>query len=246
MHENKVYNKRQRSVPRGFVQQRRNVPFTIINSGLHGTAGDGNSDSKKAKAKRQKTKKNAPSKTKASATEERTKKKEEVMKQLKAKLEEKKKKESEGGILNKLNPFQAGKSLRKTIGDLGTLTTIGSGLSDRTKQKYYLDDRFLEGGGNDGALLTERNPYLERLERDNYVPEVLVVGATGEVGRLVVRRLLLEGRFRVRVLVRGAFFFVFPLLYNVAYKENMFFNLTENKCRVLFLLKFLQIYILRR
>lgn len=129
------------------------------------------------------------------------------MKQLKEKLEEKKKMDenkNNGGLLNKLNPFQVGQSLRKTIGDLGRLTTLGTGLSDRTKQKYYLDDRFLDGGAS-GALLTERNPNLERMERDNYVPEVLVVGGTGEVGRLVVRRLLLEGRFRVRVLVRGAY-----------------------------------------
>jgi uncharacterized protein YbjT (DUF2867 family) len=32
------------------------------------------------------------------------------------------------------------------------------------------------------------------MEKDNFVPEVLVIGATGEVGRLAVRRLLLEGR----------------------------------------------------
>jgi len=135
------------------------------------------------------------------------KRKEEVMKQLKAKLEERKKNDNEkkvGGLLERLNPFQAGQNFRKTLGDLGSLTALGKGLPDRTKQKYYLDDRFLEGGGS-GALLSERNPYVERLERENYVPEVLVVGATGEVGRLVVRRLLLEGRFRVRVLVRDLY-----------------------------------------
>lgn len=163
--------------------------------------------SKKAVSKAAASKKRR-AKPKSADADERRKKKEDVMKQLKAKLEERKKRESEkkeGGILERLNPFQAGQNLRKTLGDLGSLTALGKGLPDRTKQKYYLDDRFLEGGGS-GALLSERNPYLERLERDNYVPEVLVVGATGEVGRLVVRRLLLEGRFRVRVLVRGEFF----------------------------------------
>lgn len=142
---------------------------------------------------------------KAKKSEEKSKKKEEIMKQLKDRLDEKKRKEKEsskssgGGILDKLNPFQAGQNLRQT---LGTLTTLGTGLDQETKQKYYLDDRFLESGG---GVLSERNPYLDRLENNNYVPEVLVIGATGEVGRLVVRRLLLEGRFRVRVLVRDLY-----------------------------------------
>lgn len=191
-----------RKLPRGSTRQVFPPPSNM-DSRLFAT--DDESDQpRKPKRKKQPTKSKLKSKT--SAIDERQKKKEEVMKQLKAKLEEKKRLDEtkgDGGLLNKFNPFQAGQSLRKTIGDLGTLTTIGAGLSDRTRQKYYLDDRFLDGGGS-GALLTERNPNMERLERDNYVPEVLVVGATGEVGRLVVRRLLLEGRFRVRVLVRGA------------------------------------------
>jgi hypothetical protein len=197
-------------LPRGSTQQGF-LPFSNLDSALCGTEDDQKGQARKQKRKKQSATKakSAPrkSKSKVSATDERNKKKEEVMKQLKEKLEEKKKMDenkNNGGLLNKLNPFQAGQSLRKTIGDLGRLTTLGKGLSDRTKQKYYLDDRFLDGGGS-GALLTERNPNLYRMERDNYVPEVLVVGGTGEVGRLVVRRLLLEGRFRVRVLVRGAY-----------------------------------------
>lgn len=147
--------------------------------------------------------------------EEKAKKREILMKQLKAKLDEKRKAEkgsgddadgdsdnNNQGLLDKLNPFQAGQNLRKTIGRLTTLAGSGSGLSTQTKQKYYLDDRFLE---STGGVLSERNPNAERLEADDYVPEVLVVGATGEVGRLVVRRLLLEGRFRVRVLVRDLY-----------------------------------------
>jgi uncharacterized protein YbjT (DUF2867 family) len=64
---------------------------------------------------------------------------------------------------------------------------------------YYLDDRLVDGTN----VFSERT--LERLDQDDFVPEVLVVGATGEVGRLVVRRLLLDGRFRVRVLVRDLY-----------------------------------------
>lgn len=113
------------------------------------------------------------------------------MKQLKAKLEEQKSAKKDAGLLNKLNPFQAGQNLRQTLDNLAGL---GAGLSTETKQKYYLDDRFSD--------LSERNPSVVK---DNYVPEVLVVGATGEVGRRVVRRLLLEGQFRVRVLVRDLY-----------------------------------------
>jgi hypothetical protein len=145
--------------------------------------------------------------TAAAKEEEKARKKEEIMKQLRNKLGEKnqvdteqgKKKGDKGSLLDKLNPFQAGQSLRQT---LGTLTSLGSILNQQTKQKYYLDDRFLESSG---GVLSERNPYLERQEDNTYVPEVLVVGATGEIGRLVVRRLLLEGRFRVRVLVRDLY-----------------------------------------
>ena len=174
---------------------------------------------KKGRAKKSKQSKSATaSNTNTNRKKMKTKDKEEIMSKLKAKLEEKKRAEAEegkdSGLLDKLNPFQAGQNLRKTI---GTLTSLGAGLSDETKQKYYLDDRLrrsVTGGGSgagasaaDGnaAIFSERNPYLERLERDDYVPEVLVIGATGAVGRLVVRRLLLEGRFRVRVLVRDLY-----------------------------------------
>mmetsp|Transcript_30723 Transcript_30723/g.73717 ORF Transcript_30723/g.73717 Transcript_30723/m.73717 type:complete len:771 (-) Transcript_30723:65-2377(-) len=198
----------QRRLPRGFQRPTPSAALPVTS--------DNNADTPKDQAKSQERRKKTASKavskkrrakSKSVAADERRKRKEEILKQLKAKLEERKKRDGEkkeGGLLERLNPFQAGQNLRKTLGDLGSLTALGKGLPDRTKQKYYLDDRFLEWGGS-GALLSERNPYLERLERDNYVPEVLVVGATGEVGRLVVRRLLLEGRFRVRVLVRDLY-----------------------------------------
>ena len=106
------------------------------------------------------------------------------------------------GLLDMLDPFKAGKKFRKTIDSALTTLGSGAGLSQERRSVYYVDDRFLEPGG---ALFSERNPLLERMEEDGYVPEVLVIGATGEVGRLVVRRLLLDGRFRVRVLVRDLY-----------------------------------------
>lgn len=42
-------------------------------------------------------------------------------------------------------------------------------------------------------------------DEDELMPEVLVIGATGQLGRIVVRKLILQG-YRVRVLVRGKFF----------------------------------------
>jgi NAD(P)H-binding len=111
-----------------------------------------------------------------------------------------------GGLLDKLNPFQVGKNLRKSldsaITSLARASSAAGVSSLDTEQRssiYYLDDRFQDSGG---ALFTqESNPYLSRLAKEDYIPEVLVVGATGEVGRLVVRRLLLEGRCRCRCLV---------------------------------------------
>jgi len=106
--------------------------------------------------------------------------------------------EEKSGLLEKLNPFQAGKNFRKSLD-----SALRSFSGDRQRSPYYLDDRFQEGGG--ALFAQETNPYLARLEQEDYVPEVLVVGATGEVGRLVVRRLILEGRSRVRVLVRDLY-----------------------------------------
>jgi len=184
-----------------------------------------NDDEKESRPKTNKRKKKFPSKgTKPSLSkaeqkeQEKAKKKEEIMKQLRNRLQDRdyeddekvgaSKKEKDGSsignpggnLLKKLNPFQAGQSLRQTLGALSSIT----GLNQETKQKYYLDDRFLE---STGGILSERNPYLERQENNNdsYVPEVLVIGATGEIGRMIVRRLLLEGRFRVRVLVNDLY-----------------------------------------
>ena len=95
-------------------------------------------------------------------------------------------------LLDKLNPFKAGQNLRKTIDT--ALTSIQ--IPQETKSMYYVDDRF--STLSDGIT-------MDRFEDDGYIPEVLVVGATGEVGRLVVQRLLLEGRFRVRVLVKDLY-----------------------------------------
>ena len=107
------------------------------------------------------------------------------------------------------NPYKAGKELRKTINT--ALESLGPGLSPEQKSIYYLDDRFLESTTTPtkGALdFAQRNTLFDRIGSsadDDYIPEVLVIGATGAIGRLVVRRLILSGRFRVRVLVRDLY-----------------------------------------
>lgn len=107
------------------------------------------------------------------------------------------------------NPFQAGKKLRKSLDS--ALTTFGPGLSPEQRSIYYLDDRFLESSAtnpSEGALaFAERNPLFDQVDSssDDYIPEVLVVGASGAIGRLVVRRMVLSNRFRVRVLVRNLY-----------------------------------------
>ena len=141
--------------------------------------------------KTSKKKKPTGSKTKKPVDEQR--KKEQVAKVAAEFRKDKSQDEEKKGILDMLDPFQAGKKFRKTVEALtGT-------LSQERRSVYYVDDRFNE------PIFSERNPLLERMEADDYVPEVLVIGASGEVGRLVVRRLLLEGRCRVPVLVRDLY-----------------------------------------
>ena len=108
---------------------------------------------------------------------------------------------SKESLLETLDPYRAGQKLRRTLDT--ALTTLAGRGSSATKG-YYLDDRFMESSSS--ALYgAERNPLFDRMDADDFAPEVLVVGATGAVGRLVVRRLLLDGRFRVRVLVRDLY-----------------------------------------
>jgi len=103
--------------------------------------------------------------------------------------------EEDESLLDKLNPFKAGQNLRKTIDT--ALTSIAAPPTTRDSL-YWIDDRLSLGGGDVGT---------ESGWDEDYVPEVLVVGALGSVGQLVVQRLLRgnaaagRAQFRVRVLV---------------------------------------------
>lgn len=118
-------------------------------------------------------------------------------------------KNSGGNILELIDPFKAGQKVRaaldRTVETAVSITTLSPQAGKSKKSIYYLDDRLMEPGEGP-AMFAERNPLFDRLSYgEDTLPEVLVVGATGEVGRLLVRRLLLDGRFRVRVLVRDLY-----------------------------------------
>jgi hypothetical protein len=128
-------------------------------------------------------------------------------------------------LLGRLNPFTAGQNLRKTIDTAFASINRAAAIEKKNDVYYYIDDRYSDDfsskstSSNDNNDtnddLISRNPLLAAkiAAQEEYVPEVLVVGATGEVGRLVVRRLQLaaEGppgqrqRFRIRVLVRDLY-----------------------------------------
>lgn len=87
---------------------------------------------------------------------------------------------SDDDIIDRFNPFKAGQSLRKSI----DTALISMKLPDETKSVYYIDDRF---SGLRGQARTDTDAFDEA-----YIPEVLVVGATSEVGRFIVKYLLLN------------------------------------------------------
>jgi hypothetical protein len=120
---------------------------------------------------------------------------------------EKKPPTNAGNILSLLsNPYEAGKSLRQTLDS--AFTSFGPGRSPQQRSTYYLDDRFRESStlSENALAFAERSPLFDQVRDDqDYIPEVLVIGATGEIGRLVVRRLAISGKFRVRVLVRDLY-----------------------------------------
>jgi len=159
---------------------------------------DANSEKKSPKKSKNANRKKGP---KRPRTDEPTQTKEDLVRAVGEKMRQKKQGQSkapeESNLFDKLNPFKAGQSLRKSIDT--ALTSIA--MPPETKSRYYIDDRISELG----TRFSEQDSLLDRLEQEDFIPEVLVVGATGEIGRLVVRRLLLEGRFRVRVLVRDLY-----------------------------------------
>eukprot|EP00956_Cyclotella_meneghiniana_P011272 scaffold15879_cov80-Cyclotella_meneghiniana.AAC.9 len=123
---------------------------------------------------------------------------------------------NKNSLLNMINPYKAGKSLRSTVEsaiDLASAITSPSPASRLSPERraiyynYYLDDKL----GLSTSELKDSTPrpaiaseWLSSSDTDTR-PEVLVVGATGELGQVLVKRLLLENKVRVRVLVRDLY-----------------------------------------
>lgn len=123
-------------------------------------------------------------------------------------------------ILEMINPFKAGKSFRSTVEsaiDLASAITNDPASRlppDRRSiyYNYYVDDKLglssleLKDDPKYDSLTTSpsTSSWLSAADED-YRPEVLVVGAAGALGRILVKRLLLENKVRVRVLVRDLY-----------------------------------------
>ena len=108
-------------------------------------------------------------------------------------------------LLNQLlNPYEAGQKLRQSIET--TITSIQTqtdpNKSMLQQSQYYIDDRFMERGTlppttsstswySTAAHQKKRAALLPWEEPETaFIPEILVVGATGRLGRLIVRQLL--------------------------------------------------------
>ena len=94
--------------------------------------------------------------------------------------------------LQKIDPYGAGYQFRRTL-DSAISTLAGSPpAAQAALDLYYLEDRLF---ALESSSVNGRKPYDPQT-----VPEVLVVGATTEIGQMIVRRLILRG-IRVRALV---------------------------------------------
>jgi uncharacterized protein YbjT (DUF2867 family) len=106
--------------------------------------------------------------------------------------------ESSKRLLDQINPFKAGQSLRQAL---------FHGADEMLRQsKYYLsnDDEYDDSTTMliDSTATAAADAHF--LSSSSSAPEVLVVGATGALGQLIVRQLL-RRQCRVRVLVRDLY-----------------------------------------
>eukprot|EP00984_Skeletonema_dohrnii_P006946 scaffold2473_cov104-Skeletonema_dohrnii-CCMP3373.AAC.10 len=148
-------------------------------------------------------------------------------------------KSSSSNILQMINPYNAGKSLRSTVESAIDLASAIASTKENMASRlppdrrsiyynYYVDDQLglssLElkddaisttstavttsskssSSSSKPAVPTTTSSWLEEQDKD-YRPEVLIIGATGKLGRVLVKRLILENNVRVRVLVRDLY-----------------------------------------
>jgi len=122
------------------------------------------------------------------------------------------KKPKQPNILQMINPFEAGKNLRSQVESAIDLVAATNDPASRLPPdrrsiyyNYYVDDQLgLSSMELKDSKYDESTSTLSSSD-DDYRPEVLVVGSTGALGSVLVKRLLLEGNVRVRVLVRDLY-----------------------------------------
>ncbi|PNW73930.1 hypothetical protein CHLRE_13g578650v5 [Chlamydomonas reinhardtii] len=91
-------------------------------------------------------------------------------------------------LLNVINPYELGRQTRKAFDDVwGQLSRVSS-----PTRSFIIDDVLEVGVGADAEFAAPQAAYTT----------VLVVGATGRVGRILVRKLLLRG-YKVKALFRN-------------------------------------------
>lgn len=134
------------------------------------------------------------------------------------------KRNDKANLLEMINPYKAGKSFRSTLSSAINLASAIASTSSSPASRlpperraiyynYYLDDQLGlssaelkdETTTKYGADMTTSSPWISSSSSKDYRPEVLVVGATGALGRVLVKRLILENKVRVRVLVRDLY-----------------------------------------
>ena len=129
---------------------------------------------------------------------------------------QKQQQQTKQNILEMINPFTAGKNLRSTVNsaiDLSRAITKDAGSRlppDRRAiyYNYYVDDQLgLSSLELKDSAATSSSPSTSSVSSsdEDCRPEVLIVGASGALGRILVKRLILEGKVRVRVLVRNLY-----------------------------------------
>ncbi|KAL7472178.1 hypothetical protein ACHAXS_012509 [Conticribra weissflogii] len=128
-------------------------------------------------------------------------------------------KNQKSSLLEMINPYNAGKSFRSQVESAINLASAIAGTADTGTLSsrvppdrrsiyydYYLDDRLgLSNLNKYDSAMDPGSTYAASLSFKDDRPEVLVVGATGSLGRILVRRLVLEAKVRVRVLVRDLY-----------------------------------------
>ena len=124
------------------------------------------------------------------------------------------KKPKQPNILQMINPFEAGKSFRSSVESAIDLVAATNDPASRLPPdrrsiyyNYYVDDQLGLSSMElkDNPKYDESTSTLSSSDDDDYRPEVLVVGASGDLGSVLVKRLVLEGNVRVRVLVRNLY-----------------------------------------